>query len=326
MAKHRESKQLKMIDLFAGIGGFRIAAERNNLECVFTSEWDKFAQKTYSANFDGYIDGDITKIEEKNIPAHDIMCGGFPCQPFSISGKQRGFTDTRGTLVYDMLRIAKHHKPKVLFLENVKNLVGHDNGETFKTILAAIDEIGYDAFYEVLNASDYRVPQARKRTYIVCFRKDLKVSSFTFPKPSNSVVSLEDYLLPVGDSRLDDLFITNRKDLVLTPKPNSVAENKPIQVGHFASGRQGERVYDIKGHAITLSAQGGGIAGKTGAYLVNGKIRQLHPIECARAQGFPSNFKIPVSNAQAWKQFGNSVAVPVLNLIFKRILKTLEVE
>lgn len=312
-----------MIDLFAGIGGFRIAAERNNIECVFTSEWDKYAQQTYSANFDGEIAGDITKVEESNIPAHNILTGGFPCQPFSVSGKQLGLNDTRGTLIYDILRITKHHMPEVLFLENVKNLEKHDEGRTFKTIKSNIEKLGYRVHHRVLNASEYGVPQARQRIYIVCFRNDINSDLFDFPAKSSAIISLENYLLDKSDKRLKNLFI-DRKDLTLNNK-EEVAENSVIQVGCYATGRQGERVYSIKGHAITLSAYGGGVAAKTGAYLVGDKkVRKLHPIECAKVQGFPDDFKIPVSNSQAWKQFGNSVAVPVLDKIFVNIIKVLD--
>ena len=313
-------RNYKMIDLFAGIGGFRAAAEKEGFECVFTSEWDKHAQETYSANFSGEINGDITKIDAKDIPAHDILCGGFPCQAFSVAGNQLGFADTRGTLIYDVFRIVEHHKPKVLFLENVRNLEKHDGGNTFKIIKNKLEELGYTVFHKVLNASDYGVPQARNRIYIVCFRNDIDCSKFSFPKKLRGVVSLEDCLLDKDDPKLEDLFI-ERDDLRLNGK-EEIANNSPIQVGAYAAGRQGERVYSIKGHAITLSAYGGGIAAKTGAYLVDGRVRKLHPIECARVQGFPKGFKIPVSNSQAWKQFGNSVAVPVISRIFKQIFKT----
>jgi DNA (cytosine-5)-methyltransferase 1 len=320
--KRHIANNLKMIDLFAGIGGFRLAGEKQGIECTFTSEWDKFAQQTYSANFSGNIAGDITKIDACDVPAHDILCAGFPCQAFSVSGKQLGFADTRGTLIYDVLRIVKHHKPKVLFLENVKNLEKHDNGRTFQIIKDNIEALGYTVYHQVLNASEYGVPQARHRIYIVCFRNDIDSSSFTFPNKSRGVISLEDYLLKCNDPKLESLFI-DRDDLVLNHK-KEVADNSVIQVGYFASGRQGERVYSIKGHAITLSAYGGGVAAKTGAYLVDdNKVRKLHPVECAAVQGFPADFKIPVSNSQAWKQFGNSVSVPVLSKIFRNILKTI---
>ena len=318
----KSSQSLKFIDLFAGIGGFHMALAQHQGECVFVSEWDKFAQQTYAANFKDKILGDITKIKESEVPDHDVLCGGFPCQAFSISGKQKGFEDTRGTLFFDIMRIARYKKPKMMLLENVKNLTKHDKGKTLKVILNTLDKEGYDVFYEVLNASDYGVPQARKRVYFVCFRKDLGIKKFEFPKKEKKIITLESFLLDPNDKRLKDLFI-DRKDFKLNKK-DETPNNKPIQIGAFSKGRQGERIYSIKGHAITLSAQGGGIAGKTGAYLIKGKIRQLHPIECARIQGFPEGFKIPVSTAQAWKQFGNSVAVPVLSKIYQKMLKAIK--
>lgn len=311
-------QKLKFIDLFAGIGGFRIALENLGYECVFSSEWDKYAQVTYKENFNEVPSGDITKISESSIPKHDIICGGFPCQAFSISGKQRGFEDTRGTLFFDILRIANYHKPKVLFLENVKNLIKHKNGDTLKTIIKKLEELDYSVFYEVLKASNYGVPQARERVYFVCFRNDLGIKNFTFPKPTNKKIFVKDIL----ESVVDDDFFINRKDIEFWER-EEFFQLKPIQIGKINKGGQGERIYSINGHGITLSAHGGGIAGKTGAYLVNGKIRRLTPRECARLQGFPDSFKIPVSRNQAYKQFGNSVSVPVLKLIFEKVNKIL---
>ena len=173
--KFTKKHQISCIDLFAGIGGFRIAFENAGAKCVFTSEWDKYAAITYKANFGDVPAGDITKIKAEDIPHHNILCGGFPCQAFSISGKMNGFNDTRGTLFFDVARIADYHKPEVLFLENVKNLVKHDDGKTLQTILRVLDEINYDVYHAVLNASLYGAPQARERVYFVCFRKDLKI-------------------------------------------------------------------------------------------------------------------------------------------------------
>jgi len=313
------NQNLKFIDLFAGIGGFRIALEKNGAKCVFTSEWDKPAQMTYKENFGDMPHGDITKINEADIPKHDILCAGFPCQAFSVSGKQRGFKDARGTLFFDIARIAKHHQPKVLFLENVKNLVKHYHGNTLKIILRILDEIGYDAYCQVLMASRYGVPQARERIYIVAFRKDLGVSYFYFPRPTYKKIYVKDIL--EDDAKTRDCIV-DRKDIKFWKK-DETPQLKPIQIGQINNGGQGERIYSINGHAITLSAYGGGAAGKTGAYFVNGKIRRLSPRECARVQGFPESFKIPVSKSQAYKQFGNSVALPVVENVFVQILKVL---
>ncbi|MEK6835125.1 MAG: DNA cytosine methyltransferase [Nanoarchaeota archaeon] len=313
------NQNFKFIDLFAGIGGFRIALEKHGAKCVFSSEWDKEAQKTYKENFGEMPHGDITKINEKDIPKHDIICAGFPCQAFSISGKQRGFKDTRGTLFFDIVRIAKYHQPKILFLENVKNLVKHYQGNTLKIILKILDETGYDTYYKVLTASHYGVPQARERIYIIAFRKDLKVNYFYFPKPTYNKIYVKDIL---EQDDLTEDYVINRKDIKFWEK-NQTPQLKPIQIGQINRGGQGERVYSINGHAITLSANGGGVAGKTGAYLVKGKIRKLSPRECARVQGFPEWFKIPVSKSQAYKQFGNSVSIPVIEGIYIQMLKVL---
>jgi DNA (cytosine-5)-methyltransferase 1 len=314
--------QFKFIDLFAGIGGFRLALEESGGDCVYTSEWDEKACITYKANFTGEIDGDITKVDEKNIPSHDVLCAGFPCQAFSISGKQRGFEDTRGTLFFDVARIVKYHKPKVLFLENVKNFARHDDGKTLEVILNTLDQIGYDVSYKILNASQHGAITSRERIYLIAFRKDLEVNNFNFPLPQESKVFIKDILEKKVDPKYfinrSDIFLKEEKLIPLFQHPSS----RPIQVGKINKGGQGERIYSINGHAITLSANGGGAAAKTGAYLVDGKIRKFTPRECARVMGFPESFVIPVTDQQAYKQFGNSVAIPVLKSIFKEIIKT----
>jgi DNA (cytosine-5)-methyltransferase 1 len=311
---------MKFIDLFAGIGGFRIALEELGGKCVFSSEWDNKAQETYRENFKETPAGDITKIKESNIPSHDMLCAGFPCQAFSISGNQKGFNDTRGTLFFDIIRIANHHKSKILFLENVRNLKRHNNGRTLKIILKNLDKIGYNVFYQVLRASDYGVPQSRERIYFVCFRKDLMIEDFSFPSPTYERI----YLRHILEKDVDEEFFINRKDVVFFDR-EEYKGLKPIQIGKINKGGQGERIYGINGHAITLSAYGGGVAGKTGAYLINGKIRKLTPRECARVQGFPEWFNIPVSKSQAYKQFGNSVSVPVIKKIAEEIIKSINI-
>ena len=311
-------KQLNFIDLFAGIGGFRIALEKSGANCVFSSEWDKYAQITYKENFGDVPYGDIKKIDEKDIPKHDILCAGFPCQAFSISGKQKGFEDSRGTLFFEIARIVSHHKPKILFLENVANLRKHSDGETIEFMKKILSELGYDVFMDILNASDYGVPQARKRIYIVAFKKELNIKKFEFPTPTNEDIALEDILL--SDEETEE-FLIKRDDITL--KDIEIKERilKPIRIGTINKGGQGDRIYSPKGHAITLSAYGGGSGAKTGAYLINGKVRKLAPEECKLVQGFPRNFKIPVTNSQAWKQFGNSVSVPVLSKIMDKVLE-----
>ncbi len=184
--KSWQSKQelFTFIDLFAGIGGFRIASELNGGRCVFSSEWDKNSQQTYMYNHGDMPFGDITKIDEATIPEHDILFGGFPCQAFSISGKRNGFKDTRGTLFFDIARILKSKKPKAFLLENVKNFTRHDNGNTLKVVINTLEELGYEVQYKVLRSSDYGVPQSRERVYIVGFRNDIKLRQpFHYPEP-----------------------------------------------------------------------------------------------------------------------------------------------
>jgi DNA (cytosine-5)-methyltransferase 1 len=318
-------KSFKFIDLFAGIGGFRMALDSVGGNCVYTSEWDKYAQTTYKANFGGQIDGDITKVDEKDIPEHDILCGGFPCQAFSISGKQKGFADTRGTLFFDIVRIVELHKPKILFLENVRNFAKHDNGKTLKIVVETLEGLGYNITFEVLNASFYGAPTSRERIYIVGIRKDLNKSSFVFPTPTHQPITLNDIL----EKQVDSKYFVKRTDIEIeeeNDESNAIIpfpKLKPIRIGTIGKGGQGERIYSSRGHAITLSAYGGGAASKTGAYLIDGNIRKLTPRECARVMGFPDSYKIPVTDSQAYKQFGNSVAVPVITAIAENLTKYL---
>lgn len=318
----------KFIDLFSGIGGFHLALSSYGAECVFASEWDKYASNTYQKNFGIKPYGDITKIEVEEIPSHDILCGGFPCQAFSISGKQKGFEDTRGTLFFDIARIVSHHQPKILFLENVKNLLKHDNGNTLRTITETLKELNYSVFYKVLNSSHFGLPQNRERLYIVAFHNSLNVDMFQFPKPINTPICLKQIL----EDRPENVKIVERNDIEIYKDytiSNSLFSdfellNKPIQIGKVNKGGQGERIYHPLGHAITLSAYGGGVGAKTGLYLIDGKIRKLSPRECARVQGFPENFIIDDSITQAYKQFGNSVSVNVLQHIINKIAPNLK--
>ena len=316
------SKELKFIDLFAGIGGFHIALSSLGGKAVFASEWDKDAAKVYEYNYSLKPEGDITKLSEKSIPDHDILCAGFPCQAFSISGKQLGFEDSRGTLFFDVARIAKEKQPKVMFLENVKNLARHDGGKTLSVIKKTLNEIGYDVFDEVLDASKYGVPQSRKRIYIVCFRKDLKVKEFDFPREENLKKHVMDILLPDSETKKYEI---HRNDVVINQNVKEKISDIPLRIGTVNKGGQGERIYSPLGTAITLSAYGGGAGAKTGLYRVNGKIRKLAPRECARLDGFPENFKIAERDTVAYKQFGNSVVVDVLQKIMKNALEKKEV-
>lgn len=315
-------KNYTFIDLFAGLGGFRLALESLGAKCVYSSEWDKFAQEVYCENFGEIPDGDITKVDENQIPKHDILCAGFPCQAFSISGKQRGFEDSRGTLFFDVARIVKAKKPKVVFMENVKNFATHDNGKTLEVVKATMEELGYTFNYKVLNATDYGIPQKRERIYMVCFRKDLDVKEFSFPKTFSLQKHVEDFLL--NDEKLVSSLYVYRPDIYYNNKIDNKTSNRPIRLGIVNKGGQGERIYSTKGIAVTLSANGGGIFAKTGGYLVNGIPRKLHPRECARLMGFPDSYKMSKNKNQAYKQFGNSVVVDVLQYIAIEIGKKLE--
>lgn len=310
---------VRFIDLFAGIGGFRLAMESFGATCIFSSEIDEYAKKTYFENFGDIPKGDITKIKEEEIPEHEVLCAGFPCQPFSISGKRKGFEDARGTLFFDIARIINYRKPPVVFLENVSHLQRHDKGKTLNVIIRILKDMNYNVFYKVLNASEYGIPQSRKRLYILCFRKDMYPKlNFKFPKGVKKNVCVKDILLRSEETQK---YIIDRDDITIkedrTEQLNFLPQihSKPVRIGTINKGGQGERIYSIYGHAITLSAEGGGAAAKTGAYLIDGVVRKLAPRECARLMGFPDSYKIVVPDNQAWKQFGNSVVVDVLQYI-----------
>lgn len=307
------------IDLFAGLGGFRLALESLGAKCVYSNEWDKFAQEVYNNNFGEIPDGDITKVDEKTIPEHDILCAGFPCQAFSISGKQRGFEDSRGTLFFDVARIVKCKKPKVVFMENVKNFASHDNGKTLQVVRNTMEELGYSFYYKVLNATDFGIPQKRERIYMVCFRNDLNINNFSFPKPIKLIRHVEDFLLS-DDDIVSNLYV-DRPDIHISDYEDNKYSNKSIRLGIVNKGGQGERIYSTKGIAITLSANGGGIFAKTGGYMVNGRPRKLHQRECARLMGFPDTYIMAKNKNQAYKQFGNSVVIDVLQFIGLQIGK-----
>lgn len=315
-------KNSTFIDLFAGIGGFHQALSHFGAKCVFASEIDKYARQTYFDNYGLTPFGDITQINAEDIPVHDILCAGFPCQAFSISGKQKGFDDVRGTLFFDIVRIVKYHTPKIILLENVKNLAKHDNGNTLTIILSHLNELGYKAYYQVLNASHFGIAQNRERIYIVAFHHSVNHQTFLFPKGNNIPVCVADILEDnpnIEPIQRDDVVFKNLYQTNFDHQGNKILPNTPIQIGIVGKGGQGERIYHTDGHAITLSAHGGGIGSKTGLYQVNEQIRKLTPRECARLQGFPESFNINPSNSQAYKQFGNSVAIPVLKEILQQI-------
>lgn len=315
------SPKFTFIDLFAGIGGFRIAMQEMGGKCIFSSEFDNEAQRTYFSNYGEMPFGDITKIDEKSIPNHDVLCAGFPCQPFSISGKRLGFEDTRGTLFFDIARIAKEKKPSILFLENVKNLLSHNNGETIKQMMGILDDIGYDTQIKMLNAARYGVPQRRERVYIIGLRKDLAHEKFIYPEPLDLPIYIENIL--DNDPVAVQEATIHRTDIEFWPNDgHEEYALRPIRVGTVNKGGQGERIYSTKGVGVTLSAYGGGVGAKTGLYKINGNVRRLTPRECARVQGFPEAFVIPHNRNIAYKQFGNSVSINVLRCIIKSIINT----
>jgi len=297
------SSKIKFIDLFAGIGGIRIGM--GDAECVFSSEIDIFARETYKANFNETPSGDITKIPASEIPTFDILLAGFPCQPFSQAGLRKGFDDIRGTLFFEIYRILKHHKPRAALLENVKGLVNHDNGRSLSVIVTMLKSIGYNVFYKVLNAKDFGLPQNRQRIYIVALRDK---SSFEFPISSKRPTRLGDIL----ETNVDKKYYLSEKawDGFLRRKKANLKKNLGF----------GYRLFnDNSEYTSTLTAR----YGKDGAEILlrqeNSNPRRLTIKECARLQGYPDSFIFPVSNTQAYKQLGNSVAIPVVREVLNAI-------
>jgi DNA (cytosine-5)-methyltransferase 1 len=315
-------------DLFAGIGGFRVAAESLGLKCVFSSEIDEAASIVYESNFGERPSGDITKISANSIPSHNILCAGFPCQSFSITGKRMGFLDkVKGTLFFDIARTIKAKKPTAFLLENVSNFASHNNGRTIRTVMGTLSEMGYASRNAIINASDFGIPQARQRIYIVGFMDDRMAKKFVFPQPFGKNVILNDFLLP--DSCVNDCFVSRKfKFDRLDPEPDMFGKypQMPFRIGYVAGMEkiQGYRIYSPMGHAVTISAQGGGAFPSTGGYRVNDKIRVLHPRECARIMGFPDSFTIPKSHRVAYRLLGNSVVVPVIRAILAAMVKVMQ--
>ena len=304
---------VKIVDLFAGIGGIRLGVEQafGSVDCVFTSEIDKHAVTTYKANFkDSHIFGDIKQIDENDVPDHDILLAGFPCQPFSQAGLKKGFTDTRGTLFFDIERILLTKQPKAFLLENVKQLKGHNKGETFKTIIDHLNKAGYKVFYEILKARDFGLPQNRERIYIVGFL-DHSIN-FEFPKPTNLPTRVGDIL----DDVVDEKYTISNKLWSGHKRRKELNKLKGKGFGYGLFNKD-------SAYTNTISAR----YYKDGSEILieqeNKNPRKLTPREAARLQGFPEEYIIPVSDAQAYKQFGNSVAVPVIKAIATEIKKAL---
>lgn len=317
-----EKPKFSFVDLFAGIGGIRLAYQNLGGKCVFTSEWDTYSKKTYEVNFGEVPFGDITKISEKEIPDHDILLGGFPCQPFSIAGvskknalgRAHGFLDeTQGTLFFDVARIIKHKRPATFMLENVKNLVSHDKGKTFFVITETLKELGYSIHFKILDGKHF-VPQHRERIIIVGFDKSVfnGNETFEFPVMSETKYAIKDILEPEVDEKYT---LSNRLWEYL----------QGYAIKHKAKGNGfGFGLTDLNGISRTMSAR----YYKDGAEILipqNGKNpRRLTPRECARLQGFPDTFQIPVSDNQAYKQFGNSVVSPLIQAVGRNIVKELQ--
>lgn len=324
-----KSPKFKFIDLFAGIGGFRIALQSLGGECVFSSEWDAQSQKTYQANFGEIPYGDITQEETKQqIPDDfDVLCAGFPCQAFSIAGRRGGFEDTRGTLFFDVADIIKRKQPKAFFLENVKGLRNHDKGKTLATILATLrDDLGYYVPEpKIMNAKDFGVPQNRERIFIVGFRKDLNINRFDYPAALKTPVAFEDVKenLPVSvkyylSTQYLQTLINHKKRH--ESKGNGfgyevIADEgiaNAIVVGGM--GRERNLVYDHRLTNFTPETRIKGEVNREG-------IRKMTPREWARLQGFPDEFKIVVADASAYKQFGNSVAIPAIRATAEKVIE-----
>ena len=315
-AKKNVNPEFSFIDLFAGIGGIRIPFQELGGECVFTSEWDKYAQKTYKVNFGDEINGDITQIPSSDIPDFDILLGGFPCQPFSQAGLHKGFEDTRGTLFFEVERIIRDKRPKAFLLENVKQLIGHDKGNTFKVILQHLDALDYTVDYKVLAAKDFGVPQIRQRVYIVGFdRKHFDIDSeyrFPFPEPLN----IETRVGNILEKNVSDKYTIS--DKLWSGHQNRKKKNKQDGKGF------GYSLFDESSpYTSTISARYYKDGSEALIYQEGKNPRKLTPRECARLQGFPEDFIIPVSDCRAYKQFGNSVAIPVIREISKKMLSEL---
>ncbi len=317
---------IKFIDLFCGIGGIRIGMERNGFECVMSSDINTECQKTYDENFHEMPQGDIREIKACSVPDHDILCAGFPCQPFSISGKQKGFEDTRGTLFFEICRILEEKKPPVVFLENVKHLIYHDKGKTLKTIINKLEDLGYLVGCKVLNGADFGVPQNRERIIIIasCSKK------FDFEKVKT---------LPRG--RLMEFLDCEGEFEYLNPEEYTLIENPKRQPGSglmFAGYRnksirkvgvrpgtehlsrvhkQPNRIYSVYGIHPTLPSQE-----TSGRYFIlteDNRVRKLTLRECWRIMGFPDDYKKISASGEQYKQLGNSVCVPMIEAVAKEI-------
>ena len=315
------SKKIKFIDLFCGLGGFRLALEKKKCKCVFSSDIDEAVSKVYENNFGEYPSGDITKIDAKDIPDFDILCGGFPCQSFSIAGKRLGFEDTRGTMFFEVARILRERQPKAFILENVKGLTNHDKGKTLDVILNTLKELGYDYVYKVLNSSNYGIPQSRERWYCVGVRKDLNIKLniddifppeqlllYSYDDVIDSNNTYKDYIISETCKKNIDSYIDKVKDK--TSKYTLAYEIRPSRCQFRANGI-----------SPCLTAKMG--TGGNNVPVVVELNRKLTEKECLKLMGYPDSYKIG-TGAQAYKQIGNSVIVPILEYISKQLVELLK--
>jgi DNA (cytosine-5)-methyltransferase 1 len=311
-------ENLKFIDLFCGIGGFRLGFESTGGECVFSSDWDRFSQQTYEANFGEKPHGDIHELTVEDIPTHDVLCAGFPCQPFSIAGvskklslgRKHGFDDEKqGNLFFEIARILDHHRPAAFVLENVKNLKGHDKGRTFEIIYKTLtEELGYTVHDKIIDAQSL-VPQHRERIFLVGFREPQPFEWPNFPEHGPTLSS-------ILEDKVDDKYTlsTHLWGYLQNYKKKHQAQGNGFGFGLFTGD----------GVARTLSAR----YYKDGSEILISRggrknPRRLTPRECARLMGYPDTFKIPVSDTQAYRQFGNSVVMPVVKRIARSVSKPL---
>lgn len=317
------------IDLFAGLGGFRIALERLGGSCVFSSEINPHACSIYEKNFGDNPFCDITTLEAQSVPDFDILCAGFPCQAFSIAGKQKGFEDTRGTLFFDVCRIIKAKQPKVILLENVKNLTYHDNGNTFSTIIDSLKQLHYHVSFKLLNAKDFSIPQHRERIIIVGVREDFSSECFDFSLPSMLNKTISDILvsahtvLPAKDyTIIDSSFQKQQKSgLIFAGYRNKNIRKVGVRENSLHLSRthkQVNRIYHINGNHPTLSSQD-----SSGRYFVyNGQeVFQLNMLECFRLMGFPDDYIKIGSNSHLYNRIGNSVCIPMISTVMNQVIK-----
>jgi DNA (cytosine-5)-methyltransferase 1 len=317
MAKGLET----FIDIFAGIGGFHLALAACGLRCVFACERDARCRATYSVNFGLLPAGDVYRVKAEQIPPHDVACFGLPCQPFSRSGSVGGINDPRGVLHREALRIIGHHRPVIVLVENVPQFKTIGDGVAFNELVAGLKQFGYRVWDQVLNASDYGVPQNRERIFIVAILETHLVEEFRFPEPIHSYVELASVLESTDLARRQ---MTDIRDWVVV-QPDDLRWDRVgkglIKVGHINDNTQGDRIYSVRGHSPTITASTGGLGAGMGLYEVDGVVRRLTTREAARCMGFPESYRFLCGTRTASAQLGNSVVVPVVEAVVREVMK-----